>query len=176
MEEILIDSIPGIIYGGLAGFFLLGTKNYFDRDRNISKNLTFEPEAFDQDRNIGEAFLRLQTYRAYDTKAFEEGGNEVDSLLCLEKQIINQEILPTLYHPMYGTRYARKAKAYLKQLGHCIQVKVQNKEKAKYAQEQINVIAKRVDYHVKNITGLYKAADKRVSRPMFNYPMNEPVR
>jgi len=175
MEEVLVESIPGLFYGGLIGGLLYGTKHYFNRDKNMARKLHFEPEAFDQDRIIGESFLRLQKFRPYSPQAFDEGGNQVDSILCLEKQIMQKEIDPSMFHSMYATRYARSAYAYLKQLQDMIEIRLKKRdsgevEEMKYAKELIAKIKIRVQYHVKNITGLYKMADKRIARPVLQYP------
>jgi hypothetical protein len=183
IEDLFIRSIPGILIGGLIGGGIAVTKNYFDRDKNVGKRLAFAPQSFDQDRGIGSAFLELQQYRPFSTQAFDSAGDQVDNILCLEKQIELGEVSPTMFHHGYAVRYARSANGFLQQMVHDVETKIrkraqthnQTPESVEAELKEIRALAERIQlrlqHHVKTIHGLFKLSDKRTSitRPLYQY-------
>ena len=185
MEDILINSIPGVLIGAIIGGGIFATKGYFDRDKNLGKRLSFAPQNFEQDRALASTYLQLQRYRPFAAQAFDGSGDQVDNILSLERQLELGEVNPNMFHHGYALRYARSAQAFLKQMLHDIETKMRKRAEANgetpesigTEMKEIQDLVKRIDgrlmYHVKNINGLYILSDKRMnthlSRPLYQY-------
>lgn len=177
MEEILIDAIPGIFYGGALGFFFFGVKKSFDQQRSLSQPLAFDPEAFDQDEDIALSFHRLQKFRRYAITAFDKSGEAVDSLLCIEKQLENEEVQPTIFQGTRARRHAASAKTDLGELEKQITTKLYPREELRNelvrAKQDIMGLKERIDAHVLTVQSFYQNCDKRMSHPSIPYPLHD---
>jgi len=182
-RDLLINSIPGIIVGGLLGGSALAVKHFFDRDKALAKKLSFAPGSFDQDKFLASAYLQLQQYRPFSPEAFDDSGDMVDSILCIEKQVELKEIEITMFHPNLTLRYARSAMIYLKQLLADVELKLRSRaetmaeseETLEELREIVGQIEERLKYHTKQIRGMWNNSDKRVERPLPSYQHSLPA-
>jgi hypothetical protein len=107
-EQLFYNMIPGMLYGALIGGLAFAAKSTIHTTDNFTQKLKFQPEAFDMDLHCAELFLKLQQYRMLASEDFDEAGSEADSLFCLEKQLVRNEIKWELFHPVTSLGYARE--------------------------------------------------------------------
>jgi hypothetical protein len=176
MEEIILESIPGLFYGGALGFFLFGAKKTFEQQRNKGQPLSFEPEAFAQDEDIALAYHRLQKFRHYAIKPFDKSGESVDSLLCIEMQLENEEVEPSLFQGTRARRHAATAKSELEEFQKHIIAKLFPREELRpeisKAKEEIKALKQRIDAHVLTVQSYFQNSDKRMNHPALPYPLH----
>lgn len=107
LSGLVIGAIAGGSYGLLRGF--LSQPGYAER-------LTPRPECFDMDADAAKLFHDLATYRFYDEEAYQEAMHNIDSLLCLEKQLLLKEVDPAITDPPTATQYGMRAFKHLRTL------------------------------------------------------------
>ena len=106
-EQLLYKAIPGIVIGALAGGAITMIKSTFST-AGVQSKLQFKPESFDMDPACAELFLKLQQFRVLAPQHFDEAGSELDSLFCLEKQLMKREVEWNVSDHPTATRYYRQ--------------------------------------------------------------------
>src|SRR3989304_1686265 len=110
-EKCVSGALVGAIGGGALGL----VRGFLSNPGYIEK-LTPRPECFDMDASAPKLFYDISKYRYVDETAYVEALHNVDSMFCLEKQLVLKEVTPQLTDPPSATQMAIRALTHLRDL------------------------------------------------------------
>jgi hypothetical protein len=113
-RKVMLESVPGVFLGAIVGGLLWAVKFVQPEQAKdtFSDKLSFEPESFDVDIEVGQLFLKLQTYSRISEEDYMAAGEQVDKLFTLLKQLQQGEAEWRAVFVTDAMRYHRTAERF----------------------------------------------------------------
>jgi hypothetical protein len=144
-------TIGGALIGGIFGGSYAIVRTFLSQP-SFADRLTPKPECFDMDAKVGKAFFDIAKYRYVDEGIYVEALHNMDSLLCIEKQIHLGEISPCITDPPMALQTAVRVLTHLRSLRD----KLEDNEPYEEMNGYIREVEKICETHVHNIELLAK--------------------